>query len=112
MLRSLSEVFSKDGKTVTIKQNFNAAISSAINEYGVSEIVIFEFASWGISNISKRNIELSKELVEEMLRAYPTRQLARMFVKQLPIKLNAMPAWFLINILKNKCNNLILKNGG
>ncbi|TFB08185.1 RecQ family ATP-dependent DNA helicase [Candidatus Atribacteria bacterium MT.SAG.1] len=112
MLRSLSEVFSKDGKIVTIKQNFNAAISSAINEYGVSEIVIFEFAAWVISNISKRNVELPNELVEEILRAYPTRQLARMFVKQLPIKLNAMPAWFLINILQNKCNNFILKNGG
>lgn len=112
MLRSLSEIFSKDGKTVIIKQNFNASISSAINEYGVSEIVIFEFAAWGVSNISKRNIELAKELVEEILRAYPTRQLARMFVKQLPIELNVIPAWFLINILQNKCNNLILKNGG
>ncbi len=112
ILRSLSEVFSKDGKTVIIKQNFNAAMSSAINEYGISEIVIFEFASWVISNISKRNVEFAKELVEEILRAYPTRQLARMFVKQIPIKLNAVPAWFLINILQNKCNNLILKNGG
>jgi ATP-dependent DNA helicase RecQ len=112
MLRSLSEVFSKDGKIITIKQNFNAAISSAINEYGVSEIVIFEFASWVISNISKRNVELAKELVEEILRAYPTRQLARMFIKQLPIELDVVPAWFLINILQNKCNNLILKNGG
>lgn len=112
MLRSLSEIFSKDGKTVIIKQNFNASISSAINEYGVSEIIIFEFTAWVISNISKRNVELSKELVEEILLAYPTRQLARMFIKQLPIKLNAMPAWFLINILQNKCDNLILKNGG
>jgi len=112
MLRSLSEVFSKDGKTVAIKQNFNAAISSAINEYGVSEIVFLEFASWVISNISKRNVELAKELVEEILRAYPTRQLARTFIKQLPIELDPVPAWFLINILQNKCNNLILKNGG
>jgi len=112
MLRSLSEVFSKDGNTVIIKQNFNASISSAINEYGVSEIVIFEFAAWVISNINKRNVELAKELVEEILRAYPTRELARLFIKQLPIELDAVPAWFLINILQNKCNNLILKNGG
>ena len=112
MLRSLSEVFSKDGNTVIIKQNFNAAISSAINEYGVNEIVIFEFAAWVISNINKRNVELAKELVEEILRAYPTRELARLFIKQLPIELDAMPAWFVINILQNKCNNLILKNGG
>lgn len=108
MLRSLSEAFSQDGRNIIIKQNFNASISSIVNEYHISENIIFKFVNWAIYNLYKRDSKVAKELSEELLMMYPSRDLARMLVKKLPIELKSLTAWFLMNMLQKKCDKLII----
>lgn len=109
MLRSLSEIFSRDKNDEVIKQNFIASISSALTKYGLSEDTVFDFAAWAILNISKQDKKLAKELIFELT---TNRFRARMLIEKLPIELTDIPAWFLLTKLKEDCNTLILKIGG
>ena len=56
MLRSLSEVFSRDRNVEVAKQNFIASISSALTNYGISDDIVFDFAAWAVSVIARRNV--------------------------------------------------------
>lgn len=107
MLRSLSEIFSRDKNNEVAKQNFNASIFSALRNYGISEEVVFDFAAWAISNIVKQNKILAKELVFELTKSL-NRLLARRLIEKLPVELAGIPAWFLLERLEDECKSLIL----
>ncbi|MEJ5230351.1 MAG: RecQ family ATP-dependent DNA helicase, partial [Pseudothermotoga sp.] len=109
MLRSLSEVFSKDRNWEVVKQNFTASISSALENYGLSEKVVYEFASWALSVLAIRDRDYARELVVELLQKRPERLLARKLVEILPTELAEIPAWFLLTRLQQDCETLILK---
>lgn len=111
MLRSLSEIFSRDKDNEVVKQNFIASLSSALTNYGINEEVVFDFATWAISNIANRDKRLAKELIFELTK-YQSRFLARMLIEKLPVELTDIPAWFLLARLKEDCNALIFKTGG
>ena len=112
MLRSLSEISSRDRNTEVTKQNFLASISSALTNYGLNNNVVFEFATWAVLHIGKRDKKLCEELITELLQSYPTRDFARTLIEQLPIMLSEIPAWFLLAKLQYNCKFLISKNGG
>ena len=108
MLRAISEVFVKDKDSEVTKQNFIASISSALTNYGLSENIVFDFAAWAVSIIARRDVKLAKELITELLNAYPNRDFARGLVAQLPINLSNIPAWFLLTELQKDCRSLII----
>lgn len=110
MLRSLSEIFSRDKNSEVAKQNFIASISSALTNYGLSDDIVFEFAAWAISNIVGRDKKFAKDLIFELTKS-SNRFLARLLIEKLPIELAEIPAWFLLARLKEDCNTLILKIG-
>jgi len=112
MLRSLSEIFSSDRNAEVAKQNFIASISSALKNYGLSNTTVFEFGAWSVSSITKRDKELAKGIIIELTQSYPSRNLARTLLEQLPILLSEIPAWFLLAKLQENCDSLIFKNGG
>jgi ATP-dependent DNA helicase RecQ len=111
MLRSLSEVFSKDHNVEVAKQNFMTSISSAMNNYKVNDLIIFDFAVWAISNIAKCDKELAKELVIELTKL-SNRLLNRILIKKLPIELTDIPAWGLLVKFQQDCNLLLTKMRG
>jgi len=112
MLRSLSEISSRDKNTEVAKQNFIASISSALTNYGLGNAIVFGFATWAVSNIASRDVKLAKELIIELLKAYPNRDFARGLIGQLPTTLGNIPAWFLLAKLHQNCYSLIIKKGG
>ena len=112
MLRALSEIFSRDKNDEVAKQNFMVSISSALTNYGLSNTIVFEFATWAVSSIANRDIKLAKELIVELLKAYPNRDFARMLISQLPPNLGNIPAWFLLAQLQQQCHSLITQKGG
>lgn len=109
MLRSLSEVYSKNKNNDVAKQNFLASISSALTNYGIKENIVFDFASWAVLNISKRDKTLAKELIAELMLKHSNRLLARTLIEKLPIKLTEIPAWFLLKTLNEDCQTLLVK---
>ena len=111
MLRSLSEVFSKDKENEVAKQNFLAAIYSALTKYGLSRESVFEFAVWAILKILEQDKKLVKELVYELTR-FRDRFLARLLIKKLPIEFAEIPAWFLLENLEKEVKSLIFRKGG
>lgn len=112
MLRALSEIFSRDKNDEVAKQNFMVSISSALTNYGLSNSIVFEFATWAVSSIANGDIKLAKELIVELLKAYPNRDFARMLISQLPPNLGNIPAWFLLAQLQQQCHSLITQKGG
>ncbi|NPV10468.1 MAG: ATP-dependent DNA helicase RecQ [Ignavibacteria bacterium] len=112
MLRSLSEIFSKDKNTEVVKQNFTASISNALEKYKLNNDIVFDFAAWAVSKIAERDKKIAKELISEHITKYPNRSLARTLIEKLPIELTDIPAWFLLARLEKECRTLILKNGG
>lgn len=108
MLRSLSEIFSKDRNSEVVIQNFLVSISSALINYGISDNEVFDFASWALSNITKKDLEIARELVSELTKS-SNRAQARLLIEKLPIKLADIPAWFLLERLQLKCSSLLFK---
>ena len=96
MLRALSEAFSKDKNYEVVKDYFIAGVSFAFTRYGLSGDTVFDFAIWGISHIAKQDKNLAKELIFELLKKFSKRSFAKAFIKELPIELIAIPAWFLL----------------
>ena len=111
MLRSLSEIFARDRNPEVARQNFIASTSSALTNYGLSNDVVFDFATWAVSNIAKQSRRLAKELIFELTKS-SNRFLARTLIGKLPVELTEMPAWFLLAKLEENCNTLIFKIGG
>ncbi len=109
MLRALSEIFSRDKNNEVAKQNFMVSISSALINYGLSNTIIFGFATWAVSCIASRDIKLAKELIAKLLEAYPNRECAREIIAKLPINLSNIPAWFLLVELQKDCCSLIIQ---
>ncbi|ROL56726.1 RecQ family ATP-dependent DNA helicase [Bacteroidetes/Chlorobi group bacterium Naka2016] len=109
MLRSLSEIFSRDKNTEVVKQNFTASISNAHEKYELSDDIVFDFAAWAISNIAKKDKRLAKDLIFVLT---TNRYRARILIEKLPIELTDIPAWFLLAMLGEDCKTLILKIGG
>lgn len=112
MLRSLSEIFTRDRNTDVAMQNFIASISFALKVYELNHNVTFEFAAWAISNVYNRDKELAKMLIIELIKTHSDRNLARLLIENVYISLGYIPAWFLLSNLLAKCNTLVLKNGG
>jgi len=111
MLRSLSEIFSREKNSEVARQNFIASISSALTNYGVSDDTVFDFAAWAVSNIARQDRKLAKELILELTKS-SNRFLARTLIEKLPVELTETPAWFLLARLKEDCRALIFKIGG
>lgn len=108
MLRSLSEIFSRDKNYEVVKQNFYAALTSALTNYGLDENITFVYATWAISKIANHNKKLVKELITETLKFTKNCSYARILIKELPIKLTSMAAWFLLSNLRNELMFLIV----
>lgn len=111
MLRSLSEIFSRDKNSEVVRQNFIASISSALTNYGLSDDIVFDFAAWAVSNIARRDRKLAKELIFELTKS-SNRFLARTLIEKLPVELTEIPAWFLLTKLEEDCSALVFKTGG
>ncbi len=111
MLRSLSEVYSRNKKIEVARENFTASIKSARTNYGLEEEKVFEFSIWAISEITRRDEKLAKELISILLADYPIRKFAIMMIVNLPINLCSEPAWFLLEEIQKECNFLINKIG-
>ncbi len=111
MLRSLSEMYARNGDKEVVKQNFIASVSSALNNYGIKHDKVNDFIAWGISNIAKQSVELARDLILEFIKL-KDRELARVFIKNLPINLIDIPAWFLVVELEKDCKDLVTKTGG
>lgn len=111
MLRSLSEIFSRDRNADVTRQNFTASVSSALTNYGLSSEIVFDFATWAVLNIAKQDIKLAKELILELTKS-SNRFLARTLIEKLPVELTETPAWFLLARLEEDCNALVFKIGG
>jgi len=109
MLRSLSEVFSRDRNVEVAKQNFIASISSALTNYGISDDIVFDFAAWAVSVIARRNVELAKLLIITLLNIHPNRELAREMINNLPISLGYISAWFLLARIEKNCFDLVFE---
>jgi ATP-dependent DNA helicase RecQ len=107
MLRALTEIFSRDRSIEVTRQNFIAAVSSALTNYGLSNDKVFDFAIWGASNIAPRDLKLAREIITELLKAYPNRDFARKIISELPIDLGDIPAWFLLAKVVEKCESLV-----
>ncbi|MBL7086742.1 MAG: RecQ family ATP-dependent DNA helicase [Candidatus Cloacimonetes bacterium] len=112
MLRSLSEIFSRDKNSEVTMQNFFASISSALTNYGLTEEITFSFAAWAISKIGEREKKIAKKLIIGLIQTYSNRYLAKILIEKLHIAFNDIPAWFLLANLQEDCKSLILKNGG
>jgi ATP-dependent DNA helicase RecQ len=111
MLRALSEIFSDDKNLDVVKQYFMATISFAFTKYGLSDDIVFDFATWAVSNIARRDRRLAKELIFELTKS-SNRFLARTLIEKLPVELTEIPAWFLLSRLEEDCNALVFKIGG
>lgn len=111
MLRALTEIFSRDRDINVAKQNFTAAISSALTNYSLDKSLAFGFASWAISNIVSRDDKLAEDLIASILQNYPDRKVARELLKLLPRSKVGIPAWFILSSLQRDCQKLILKKG-
>lgn len=109
MLRALSEILSKDRNGEVVRQNFVAAVSSALTTYGLPNSIVFEFAAWAASSIGNRRKEWAKDLITDLLQSYPSRYLARKLIEQLPLALSGIPAWFLLTKLQGNCESLVIK---
>jgi len=111
MLRSLSEIFSKDKNREVTKQNFIASISFAQTNYGLSDDIVFDFSAWAISKIADQDKELAEELILELFQLTKSskRFLARTLIEKLPIELAEIPAWFLLARLQEMSSDLILE---
>ena len=109
MLRSLTEVFSKDGDVTIIKQNYTASISSARDRYSVDSAGLYDFIAWAIAKVADRHLLLAQHLLVDSLGQYPDRQFARLLIKSLPSTLVLVPAWFLLDTLTKRSKSLILK---
>jgi ATP-dependent DNA helicase RecQ len=112
VLRSLSEIFSRDKNNEVAKQNFIASINSGLQIYGLSDVEVSELATWAIKNISSRDLELANEFVDELLKAHHNRDFARAVIRLLPPILGNTPANFLLSQLEQECRSLIIKKGG
>lgn len=107
MLRCLSEVFSHDADAAVARQNFTAAVSSASTTFGLSDTTILDFALWAVSAILKRDDQLALTLVRELVIRNPSRDSARILVRQLPTELSSIPAWFLLAQIQEDCARLV-----
>jgi ATP-dependent DNA helicase RecQ len=110
MLRALSEVFSRERRAEVARENFIASIASALTSYGLSDSIVFDFAAWGILNISNRDELLGKELILELTKS-SNPLAAKILIEKLPIKFTKIPAWFLLSKLTEDCSALIFKKG-
>jgi len=107
MLRALSEIYCREKNPEIAKQNFLASVSSAEDNYGVTDDPLFKFIVWAITKVSERDFSLTQELQASALKKYPNRMLARGLVKHSPSTLAAVPAWFLISRLTDHSRRLI-----
>lgn len=107
LLRSLSEVFSRDRDLHVARENFFAAISSGKTKYGIGDFEIIEFASWAIKHVFKAEKELAGELSFEILKAFPNRESVRELILTLPNSLKHIPAFFLLREINDECKKLI-----
>ena len=109
MLRALSEALSQDKDTAIVRENFTAAVSFALNTYGLNESSVFEFAAWAASFISVHSRDSARDLVLYLVQTYPSRDLARNLIEHLPSTLSGIPAWLLLAKLQRDCESLIIK---
>ncbi len=107
MLRSLSEIYSKDKNSEVVSQNFIASISSLLY-HGVSRNIIPNFIVWALEKIKKRDGQLANELLHKIIEKHPSRSFLRILIENLPIEFAKAPAWFLLESLEHECKTLIL----
>jgi ATP-dependent DNA helicase RecQ len=111
MLRALSEIIAKEKNYSVVKQNFFAS-SKSIFRYKINNTDLLDFLAWSISIISNYNLQLGKELTEEVLKAFYKIEYIRELVKHLPENLKYIPASVLLAQLSDRCETLITNLGG
>jgi len=95
----VSESLSKDRDATVAKQNLLAAVSSALTNYDVPEEELFDLVAWALLRIADADLNIVRELENEVLLAQPNVSLARILVHKLPESLSGMAAWFLLDQL-------------
>jgi len=111
MLRALSEIISKEKNLTVVKQNFFASLKS-IFRYQINNSDLLEFLSWSISIVANYDLELGKELTEEVLKGFYKVEYIRELVIYLPENLKYLPASVLLAQLSYRCDTLIANLGG
>ena len=106
---TVSESLSKDRDTIVAKQNLLAAASSALTKYSVPEKELFELIAWALIRIADADANITNELENEVLLAYPNVDLARTLVQRLPESLSSIPAWFLLDQLNHELQTSMKK---
>lgn len=106
ILRALSEIYCTEYNDDVVKQNFIASVDSAKYNFGMDLKIIFHFASWAIEKIYKRNFHIAVDLINILIESND-RMISRNLVEFLPEELAVIPAYHLINILVNKCEQLL-----
>ncbi|MGE5578185.1 MAG: hypothetical protein ACM3TT_13445 [Syntrophothermus sp.] len=107
ILRSLSEIYTRDWNPDVVKQNFVASISSAERNYSIGAPILYTFSAWGVQQVAKRDLGLAEAIEEEMLQRFPDPALARTLIKYVPLELAIAPAWFLLDRISGEITDII-----
>ncbi len=109
MLRSLSEIYSRDSESHIVEQNFTASINSALKDYGLKGNLLTDFIIWSIDKFVKRNQTMAETLQRKALSIYPDRSLARSFLRNSTYDMVIIPSYFLLGRLARRSQNLFVK---
>ena len=107
LLRALSESGCRDGSREVTKENFHAAVSSAVGAYAVDSPALFDVLAWATGWIAGRDSALAGGLQETLFRRHPERMLARAFILHSPLQLAVRHARFLISALAEQSQQLL-----
>jgi ATP-dependent DNA helicase RecQ len=107
MLRALTEIYTKDKDNEVVAQNFFASISSALTNYDIEEIKLYDFIAKSIVKVNKQNDTLALEITEKATRDFNSLAFSKTMIKQLPDHLIAAPALHIMADLNEKCLQLL-----
>lgn len=108
MLRSLAEIYTRDKNADIVKQDFAAAIQSALDNYSVDHRKLHEFIAWALRHIAVRDIDLADDMSKHILAQLPNENFAKALVLNLPDALISLPADFLLSQLSNRCRQILV----
>ncbi len=110
MIRAISELLCTDKNPQVVRENFFAAIYSAVTFFDKNNDTYFEFISWSLSFIHNYDKELSKGLLTELIQVYFLLADVKKLIYILPFELGEIARFYILLDLVKKINNY-LKGG-